>query len=97
MSGDVVERARSVLDGVTGGPWVWDSHRVPTLDGRGGDPELWMYDVEVLEASHSGECGCRSACELELTVSEADARFIAAARMLVPELVAEVERLRGGS
>lgn len=96
VSGDVVARAKAALVGVTDGPWLWTSPRygVPTLEGRAGDPELYRYDTEVLEVDHHGECGCRSACELELTVSDADKAFIAAARDLVPELVAEVERLR---
>lgn len=96
MSGDVVARAEAALVGVTDGPWSWTSPRygVPTLEGWAGDPELYRYDTEVLEADHRGECGCRSACELELSVSDADRAFIAAARDLVPELVAEVARLR---
>lgn len=96
MSGDVVARAKSSLAGVTQGPWSWTVPRygVPELMGRAGDPETYEYDTEVLEASHSGECGCRSACELELSVSDTDRAFIAAARSLVPELVAEVEELR---
>lgn len=98
MSGDVVARARAVQSGVTDGPWSWTTpqYGVPELMGRAGDPETYEYDTEVLEASHSGECGCRSACELELSVSDADRAFIAAARSLVPELVAEVEKLRRG-
>lgn len=91
---DVVEQAKAALEGVTCGPWKWTDHRVPDLMGRAGEPGVYEYDVEVLEAGHQGECGCRSACTLELAVGNADRAFIAAARDLVPELVAEVERLR---
>lgn len=72
----------------TEGPWTWDAHRVPTLSGRAGDPATYAYDVEVVEAEHSGECGCRSACTLDLHVSPDDAEFIAHARTDVPALTA---------
>lgn len=78
----------------TRGPWTWDGRRVPTLEGRGGDPETYEYAVDVLIADHSGECGCRSACELELAVSYADAQLIANAPTDLADLVAEVRRLR---
>ena len=75
----------------TGGPWKWDNRRVPTLNGMAGSRDVYRYETEVIEADHNGECGCRSACQLDLTVGPADAEFIAHARTDVPRLVAAVE------
>lgn len=77
----------------TRGPWTWDGYRVPALSGRGGEAGVYEYDVDVLSAEHHGECGCRSACTLELTVSPFDADFIAHARDDIRVLLAEVDRL----
>ncbi len=73
-----IEERLSGAKRATAGPWKWDEYRVPTLHGMGGDPDIFAYDVEVIEASHSGECGCRSACTLDLTISSEDAAHIAA-------------------
>lgn len=83
---DLIARAKAALEGVTEGPW-----RASLLDGidyedgssciRGG-----VYPDE------------RGSTPVFLTsggIDRRDARFIAASRTLVPELVAEVERLRG--
>ena len=75
----------------TGGPWKWDNRRIPTLNGMAGSRDVYRYETEVIEADHNGECGCRSACQLDLTVGPADAEFIAHARTDVPVLVAAVE------
>ena len=77
----------------TGGPWKWDNRRVPTLNGMAGSRDVYRYETEVIEADHNGECGCRSACQLDLTVGPADAEFIAHARTDVPALVAALERV----
>ena len=81
---DLIDFLRARLDDderaakeATRGPWKWDDYRVPTLEGRAGTPGEYEWDTEVIEASHSGECGCRSACTLELTVSDADREHIA--------------------
>lgn len=92
---DIVTRARELLAEITRGPWQWNDYRVPDLIGRAGEQGVYEYDTEVLEASHSGECGCRSSCELELAINAADKAFIAAAPQLVGELADEVEQLRG--
>ncbi|WP_166905954.1 hypothetical protein [Mycobacterium sp. DL440] len=91
---DVAQRARELLAGITRWPWQWNDYRVPDLMGRAGDPDIYEYDIEVLEASHSGECGCRSSCELELTISDADKAFIAAAPQLVAELADKLSEIR---
>ena len=67
---DIVERAKSVLEGVTDGPW----------ELIGGNE--YITGVSVCVAPDDGG------------VTGPDAAFIAASRTLVPELVAEVERLR---
>jgi hypothetical protein len=80
---DVVERARSALEGVTKGPWdtvsgasnVW---HFPDEDERDQRPTI------ILGGNHQAG-----------HVRQEDAEFIAAARQLVPELIAEIERLRG--
>ena len=72
-------------------PWKWVNRRVPTLNGMAGSRDVYRYETEVIEADHNGECGCRSACQLDLTVGPADAEFIAHARTDVPVLVAAVE------
>ena len=84
---DIKARAEAATDG----PWKWDNRRVPTLNGMAGSRDVYRYETEVIEADHNGECGCRSACQLDLTVGPADAEFIAHARTDVPALVAAVE------
>lgn len=89
--GDVVARAKAALEGVTAGPWSW---RFEGRDGRGDDAlvsrsvTISGYPARVLSGEWQDEGG-------GVAVGSADAEFIAAARSLVPELVAEVERLRG--
>ena len=90
---DRIEEIRQREENATRGPWAWDGHRVPTLSGRAGDPDIYEYDTEVIEASHSGECACRSLCTLELEIGPWDRMFIANARDDIPFLLAEVERL----
>ena len=86
MSADLVAFLRARLDedeavarAATRGPWTWKEYRgdLPYLTGRGGAPGGYEYETEVVEAEHFGECGCRSACHLELKVSERDRAHIA--------------------
>lgn len=108
MSDDVVERAKSALQGVTEGPWKWDGdsfsdqkphqcpHRTRWTDHgpdliRADTPEpdgVTPYDPsnDVITSNGYDASG--------LEIRMADAAFIVAARSLVPELVAEVERLQ---
>lgn len=85
---------RKLAETATPGPWHWDDHRVPTLYGRGGELGVYVWEAEVLEASHNGECGCRAACMLELEVAPSDAEFIAAARTAVPALLDALDDIR---
>lgn len=86
---DELERLASAA---TGTQWAWNDYRVPDLEATVGDPESYIYRTEVIEATHSGECGCRSACALELNIKPEDAEFIAATG---PEVVrALIERIR---
>ena len=78
----IIERADAIQEGVTRGPWKiesWAEGRIFSIVGRGGDPEFYEYDTEVMEAEHYGECGCRSSCELSK-------RFVIESRTLIPEL-----------
>ena len=75
---DVLARAKAALEGVTPGRWV---HYYPDQCCNGHC---------VGEDPELGKGGVmHDAC-----VTHVDAEFIAASRQLVPELVAEVERLR---
>lgn len=73
----------------TEGPWSWSGRVAPVLSGYAGTS--YRYSKEVIEAEHHGECGCRSDCQLEVTVDPLDAEFIASARSDVPRLVAALE------
>lgn len=77
MSGVDTTELRKLAEAATPGPWRWEG-RISTLIGRAGDPETYVYDAEVIEAEHYGECGCRSACTLDLIVKQVDADYIAA-------------------
>lgn len=87
-----LDEIQRLADEATPGPWHWTDHRVSDLVGIGGD-EHYSYETEVLEATHGGECGCRSACILDLTINDHDRAFIAAARTAIPALVARVREL----
>lgn len=85
----IIERADAIQEGVTRGPWKiesWAEGRIFSIVGRGGDPEFYEYDTEVMEAEHYGECGCRSSCELSVIMSDEDKRFVIESRTLIPEL-----------
>jgi hypothetical protein len=90
MSDDVVQRAKTALEGVSEGPWEVEvdengrpvGHYDDSEDNW--DPEAW-FDVDGSNGgwiAHVGE--------------SRDAAFCAASRQLVPELIAEIERLRAG-
>lgn len=85
---------RKLAETATPGPWHWDDHRVPTLYGRGGTPGVYVWEAEVLEASHNGECGCRAACTLELEVTPPNAELIVAARNALPTLLDALDRVQ---
>jgi hypothetical protein len=85
VSGDVVVRARAALDGVAEGPWMVS----------GG--VVWREDVIAVPDPNdpTGQTPMPEQVQEKVAESSHDmARFIAAARDLVPELVDEVERLR---
>ncbi|AVI04339.1 hypothetical protein SEA_NORMANBULBIEJR_83 [Mycobacterium phage NormanBulbieJr] len=74
---DVVERAKAALEGVTDGPWRW-----------GDEDDLITAD------SHARPVITVNCYNESVNVENPrDSQFIAQARSLVPELIAEVERL----
>lgn len=88
MSDDIVTRAKAALDGITESHWVVEVNENGDPIGHfddsedNWDPEAW-FDVDGPNGgwiAHVGEA--------------ADARFVAAARTLVPELVAELMAAR---
>lgn len=84
MSDNLLDRAKASLEGVTEGPWE-------TRPGATGDPTTTSASVHsghrsILVSSDGYHYGY---------ADKADARFIATARQLVPELIAEVEQARG--
>ena len=102
MSADQIRQAATVLrersTAATGGPWHWEQYRddLPFLVGRDGDPTTYAWDEEVIQADHHGECGCRSACRLELTVRREDQAYIATVDPSFGAAVAELlEALAG--
>lgn len=101
---DIVDRAKAALAGVTPGPWTHhtapsaDSDETPaqycanTLAGN-GDP------LHVLTAASPDPRFAYVVPALtgDGPTSAINAEFIAQARELVPELIAEVERLQGAA
>lgn len=78
MSGDVVQAAKAALQGITEGPWVAE------YSGEQGNCVI----------PHDAQSTREAVAVTRLYHQQADANFIAASRSLIPELVAEVERLR---
>lgn len=83
-------RAKAALgEHVTPGPWVVNREGWAVISS-GSDSVIHGYVDTACES-----CGADVKGNAQVAVSIEDAEFIAAARTLVPELVAEVERLRG--
>ena len=83
---DVIARAKAALEGVTEGPW-----RASLLDGIDYEDGSSCIRGGVYPDVHGSAPVFLSSSGID----RRDARFIAAARTLVPELLAEVKRLRG--
>lgn len=79
---DMAERAKEALEGVTDGPWR--AVHVGNIHWGVSNGEWSFPTIVKAQCSYDGY-GSGS--------SQANAEFIAAARTLVPELVAELERL----
>lgn len=75
---DVADRAEAALEGVTDGPWVAE------YSGEQGNCVI----------PHDAQSTREAVCTTHLYYQAADAEFIAAARQLVPELVAELKTTR---
>lgn len=87
----MVARAKAALEGVTEGPWIWDGDSFDDVH-----PNVCPHDNPYTDhGPHiDGVLDSEGYDGSWAHISTADAEFIAAARDLVPELVAEVERLR---
>lgn len=93
---DIVKRAKAALEGVTKGPWFVGNE----IDGiRSGRPTV----VHAPNPDFPGSLRVVTVDQTRLHFGstqrtkgqdEANVAFIAEARSLVPELVAEIERLR---
>jgi len=98
---DLVERAKAVLEGITAGPW--EHATAPHPDERATHAE-WLAGTligegEALHVLTAASDEPRFAYVVPAVTGDGptsarNAEFIAAARTLVPELVAEVERQR---
>lgn len=87
---DVVERAKAALEGVTEGPW---SRHDFGLAGQDEPSSIVVFAGEFdWQAIHDGDLIV--ATPFWDAPNDRNARFIAAARFLVPELVAELETTR---
>jgi hypothetical protein len=87
---DFVAEAKAALEGVTEGPWEYDTSAETMNLFRG--PVVWLGDGDL--GAHVG----RGVVAVENHYQEDEnGRFIAAARTLVPALVAEVEKLRSAA
>lgn len=75
---DLILKAERVLEGVTDGPWVAE------YSGEQGNCVI----------PHDAQSTREAVCTTHLYYQVADAEFIAAARQLVPELVAELKTTR---
>jgi hypothetical protein len=89
---DVVEQARELLEGVTPGPWeASDDSRDEITVGAGSyleNPGSYNPGDLIVEYDvYSDE-------EAEREQRWRDARFIAGARQLIPDLVETIEQLR---
>lgn len=93
-----IDELERLANAATGKNWAWNDFRVPDLEATVGDPEVYEYRTEILEATHGGECGCRSACTLELNMASHDAEFIAGTGPdVIRALVAWIKHLEKGS
>lgn len=97
---DVVERANALQEGTTQGPWGTDGSMIASelIKVSPGvtqfkqsiaemDEDSYLSEDEDEDDDYDGEYP-------PYEQKEADARFIAASRALVPELVAEIAQLR---
>lgn len=85
---DIVERAEAALDGITEGPWTVN-HEGWACISSGSNSVFHGY----FEGS-CGDCGDEINDAASVAISIEDAEFIAAARALVPDLIAELKATR---
>lgn len=91
MSDELLDRARAALEGTTPEPWVVNYEGWAVISHK-SDSVLHPY-VETTCVECDAEIVQSMGCKVALSIE--DLEFMVAARSLVPELVAEVEKLRG--
>ena len=84
---EVTERAKAALEGTTPGPWEVNTEGWALISSDSDSVIHAYFEYAVCE------CGDEVDGSPHVAVSIEDAEFIAAARMLVSDLVAEIERL----
>jgi hypothetical protein len=82
MSADLIARAKAALEGVTEGPWVVEESH--TWETREPNVTYHLVDIERAYGGYRNNVYCGTDKTL--------AQFIAAARSLLPELIAALER-----
>lgn len=88
MSDEEIKRLRELCDAATPGPWKAQFRAIEQLTDAGKGYPLDVYpDSVTITPAQCDECG------LPFSMAEADRVFIAASRTLVPQLLAEVERM----
>ncbi len=100
MSDDLITRTENSLEGVTEGPWevVWETEEVEY--GAGARYAYAIHGPADLGTLESDGCSddYKERYGHQITeivgLSDADAEFFAGSRQLVPELLAEVKKLR---
>lgn len=93
MSDDIIARAEAALEGVSEGTWGTDPHPHYDLDDWQTDNVSSLTAEELDAASYYDVDGANGGW-IAHCAELADAGFIAAARLLVPELVAELKTTR---
>ncbi|QWT30294.1 hypothetical protein OLP41_gp008 [Mycobacterium phage I3] len=84
---DAAERAKAALEEATEGPWLY-------IPGGSEDALVVSEGEREPNAITVGGVSFHPGLHVAVDLRDGDAEFIAQARTLVPELIAEVERLR---
>lgn len=84
---DVVERAKAALEGATDGPWFF-------IPGDDEEASVISEGEQLPDPITVGGITFNPGYSVAVDLRNGDAEFIAASRNLIPELIAELEKLR---